>query len=1389
MGSPVRSMPAIAERIGARYEVRELIGRGGMALVYRVIDTSTGKALALKQLAVGPEQKHARESAALFEREFHTLAQLSHPQIIAVYDYGIADGAPFYTMELLDEGDLRERSPLSWQRACVLLYDVCSSLALIHSRRMVHRDISPRNIRCTASGQAKLIDFGAMVPMGHGAIVVGTPPFVAPEVVYRSALDARTDLFSLGATFYYVLTGRPAYPARDFSQLLDVWKHKPYPPSALVDDIPPALDALVMSMLSLDAAMRPRSAFDVMQRLTAIAGIEPNEALGVSRAYLATPQMVGREAAMAALRRQLQRAFSARGRGVVIAGGAGCGRSRMLDALVLEAKTLGATVLRAAADTTRQVHFAVTQTLAEQFVDTLPDVALHCARKLGVAGLLFEDENVVLPDFGGSMPPRERPQLKDLTAFVGPHLQIQTALSRWLLLASESQPLVIAVDDAHRIDEPSAALLAALSSQARKHSLLVAVTHDSDTQTGQSAALDVLDGTSAKIVLEALTREQTAALITSVFGDVPYIGVVSEGIHRISGGNPRLCMDLAQHLVDQGSVRYAGGSWQLPAALGAADLPRSATDALRQRIAALSALARWLLEAQALASHAAFVRDDYLKLCQSAEVALLDEALSELLARQLLVGDGRVYRLAQGLASAFTAHLSESELRERHQALGVLYGRTWSAVHHLLAGGESAAGLDLLAELFKTLGDGIATFAALQINTADLAVLFERALEAALSLGRPKREVTELRQWIVSVSVVADEGFYHRNAPAWLEQLKHDSGLSLWEQMPEVSDAGERLTRALTTAFERYNATPEAERGYRPDEAIRLLVAYVVNSIAVGSRCLDVSLLDSLPGLLAPFVALSPLISAIHDNALAVCETRCLGQPDRARARWMDVNERLAAIKGAEERFVGLIRSAIVAGIATVEAYLGLASATTWVELLDQDEFQRVNALYLGKVVRLQQGDWDGAERYRRQAELVALQARTRPMFATSLLVELNAHTMASDLTGIKHVIDRIESMAARLPGWAAPRALAEGRFQHIRGNFEAARRAFERCLDMTRPDAADKSRLTSIWPAAIAGYLETLIALGRYQDARVTGERALARCNELEMHLLGQEIARALAMAEAKLGDYAGAAARLEEIAQAQTRLGASGLPLGATYEARARIAIWARDQAAVEQYARLCAQEYRYGRGSALGARYERLMDEARRTVDCALPELSDFVPTGLTTGFGGRGMPSTVVTQALRGITDARVRAERGLALLCDECAITGGHLFLFGPFGLDHVASYGVAQAPEGLPAFLREYVARQLDDDDCATAIVTDAKQESLASSTQFTEPSGLVHHPVLLTCLVDGARRHAGVAVLVRSANDDVPPRARLMASALASYLIQEGDTLGARDSYSRSPA
>ncbi len=1202
---PAPLADASVEWIAGRYRVEAVLGRGGMAVVYRVTDTVAGRELALKQL-VPLEGKKAREASVLFAREFHTLAQLSHPHVIEVYDYGIDACGAYYTMELLDGRDLRELSPMPWREACVRLLDVCSSLSLLHSRRLIHRDVSPRNVRCTKDGASKLIDFGALAPMGAGGRLVGTPPFVAPEVVHRLATDARVDLFALGATLYYTLTGRHAYPARTFSELPEVWATKAPLPSRLVPDVPPALDALVMSLLSLEPAMRPRTAFEVMQRLAAVADVERVEPVSVAQAYLSTPLLIGRDELLAEIRARIAAAADGRGDAVRIEGPAGAGRTRALDACVLDAKTLGATVLRASATEGGSVDFGVARVLAERLNEAFPSEATSAA--------------------SGADP------------------GLQALLAR----ASSKQPVMLAVDDVHRMDAPSAAVLASLAAEAHEGRVLLVVTMESDTAS-DAPALAVLARRCSPLALAPLTSEQTVELFKSVFGDVPNAALVSARIYEVARGNPRESMELAQHLIDKGAIVYAGGAWALPGELSAPDLPTSAGQVFLARVAALSPLARFLAETQSLVVHGTFTREDYGSLAGDSAAQEVDAAINELLSKQVVVGDGRLYALAHGTrASALTLQLDAGDLARRHLALSRLYEHDEAyvlvAAHHLLSAGVHERALDRVQQLTAAADEKGGIVALPQLGRELRRSIFERALACAVQLGRTPREQHELRRWLTGISIVTDETVYWHAAQAWREQLKRDTGLVDYRELHDVSDPAERLKRAFQRALDRYEATPETERVYRPDEALRALVQYVAISIAVGARTLDGKLLASLEPLLEPFAPLSPLIDAMWHNAICTFEVNCGGKQDRARLRAIELYDRLGKFNETELRNVSVIRRALAYCAGAIEAGLGLPSAMRWATILDDDPLQKVNAMHIRKVARLQQGDVEGAERYGRQAEQLAAEASLPQMFASSAL-ELAAYTLAHDLTGLKQTIDKIEPLASRHAGWVPVRHLAEGEFQRLRGNLDAALAAYERCLVLAAPEPAEPWRSLRAWPNAIAGSMAVLLELGRSEEAKLRGEQALTVGRARDMRVALHPISRALALAEARLGDYPGAHARLAEVIAEQRELGVSGLNLGASYEACARIAIWAGDSAAVEEYGLLTAREYRHGLGSPLGVLYERLLDDARRAGMNELPQLSTLEATQVSASDDiSRAQIATEVTVSWSGAEAARGRAAR-------------------------------------------------------------------------------------------------------------------------------------------------
>jgi tetratricopeptide (TPR) repeat protein len=752
----------------------------------------------------------------------------------------------------------------------------------------------------------------------------------------------------------------------------------------------------------------------------------------------------------------------------------------------------------------------------------------------------------------------------------------------------------------------------------------------------------------------------------------------------------------------------------------------------------------------------------------------------DLAADPAVASDGRVYTVAHdGLSAALLSALSDVDRAERHLALSKLYeGRLAIGVvrHALLGGFEERALENLLPALAET-PEATSLYSVADIGSHALAETFERALDAAERLERSPREVNELRRWVASLSVASDDKYYWRAVPKWLERLKQDSGYRAWEDLADIAEPGPRLSKAMQVTYERYMATPEAERAYRPDEAIKALVRYVAISIAIGSSRIEGAILESLPALLEPFAPLSELVHAVWQNALATRETSRI-QPEKARARWIDVYDRLGKITGNDAQYADIIRHAVAFGLGSIEAWMGMAAAAQRADLLDSDPLNQVNAFYLRRIVRMQQGDWEGAEKFRKQAEVLSLQTRSRQMFTSLTSIELNACTMARDITGLKQCTDKVRALAATAPGWIPYVRLAEGRFHLVCENYTEALESFDEALELVEPPSDGSYPLHTAWCPSVAGRVEALAGLERFAEAKMSGEKALGMADRLDIRIPAHEVVRGVALAEAKLGEFEAAIERLDAVIRTQIDSGISGLHLGASYEARARVAIWANDEKGVEEFTRLTAREYRHGQGSPLGARYERLMAEARRTAKGALPGLSDFAASRLSSAIFPRTSATVVVTQAMKGADGAKQRAERALDLLCRARSATAGHLYLFGERGVRLVASYG-PEPPPGLMAFVEAYVDSEVSKSDVATEIVDEESDESSNAGKTFDDGRGSTYYPLFLTATSDGATCYAGIAVLALSES----PKAMdvELVVALGTHLMQMGDARGIR--------
>jgi eukaryotic-like serine/threonine-protein kinase len=242
------------EKIG-RYQIIERVGRGGMGVVYRARDEAVGRDVALKVLTADVDDDP--DIRTRFYREAEAAASLSHPNIITIFDVGEDGDRFFIVMELLRGATLKDflkqNEAVSLDRKLDLMIQLCAGLGAAHNASICHRDIKPGNIFVRADGLLKILDFGvarlASSNMTAAGFIVGTPDYMSPEQARGSDIDGRSDIFSLGGVFYFMLTGRKPFPNSDLPSLFrQIQSEDPPPPISV--DAPPELVTLIMKALS-----------------------------------------------------------------------------------------------------------------------------------------------------------------------------------------------------------------------------------------------------------------------------------------------------------------------------------------------------------------------------------------------------------------------------------------------------------------------------------------------------------------------------------------------------------------------------------------------------------------------------------------------------------------------------------------------------------------------------------------------------------------------------------------------------------------------------------------------------------------------------------------------------------------------------------------------------------------------------------------------------------------------------------------------------------------------------------------------------------------------------------------------------------------------------------
>ncbi|MBN1335262.1 MAG: protein kinase [Deltaproteobacteria bacterium] len=574
-------------RIGP-YVYERLIGRGGMAVVLLARDAS-GAPVALKVLRAS----RLATGQTRFRREFRALARLGHPNVVRVESIGDLHGHPFIAMEYVEGHDLHQEirairnlpPEARWRRIEHILVDLCRAMAHIHRRGLVHRDLKPSNVLLDVFGRVKLTDFGIVKDLDPIAdpnvsdTLVGTWAYASPEQMAGEPIDHRSDLYSMGVILFVLLTGQRPFVAKDLAGYLDLHRHHGAPrPRDRDPSVPAHLDEIAARLMSKNPRDRFQSAQEVLFRL------EPDGA-GIPIAAAPTDlPLVGRETESERLANAVSALTRGRGAAVLVLGPMGCGRTRLMDLALEQARRLG-----------------------------FPIHAVRGRDAQGGFGVLRRLAADLRADLGADLPP----DLDEVVAAfeAGPvqgnvHHRSLDAVRRALDLALVAGPRVLAVDDLHEAPESVLDLVAFLCRTvvAQGQPLLVLGTVRTDAGGGIDER--IVDparlGVAPEVIRPGpLQLENVHTLLVALVGEAPGTWALAERLERETEGNP---LFVAQFL---GALRERRVLVQGPGGLALAidteeiqaghlEIPAGIRALLDQRLAAVSQADRTVLEALAV---------------------------------------------------------------------------------------------------------------------------------------------------------------------------------------------------------------------------------------------------------------------------------------------------------------------------------------------------------------------------------------------------------------------------------------------------------------------------------------------------------------------------------------------------------------------------------------------------------------------------------------------------------------------------------------------------------------------------------------------------------------------------------------------------------------------
>jgi oligopeptide transport system substrate-binding protein len=591
-------LPGAGGMLGNRYHLREEVGRGAWATVYRAHDSLLDRDVAVKLIHKADLTAEDRDRLL---HEARMAARLNHPNIVTVYDAGEVDGVPFIVMEHIEGVSAHQRPPSTLDEAVDGARQLCRALSHAHGQGIVHRDLKPENILRTAGGSVKLTDFGlALSPasrLSREGLLVGTVFYLAPEQIRGGSVDGRADLYALGILLYEWATGELPFTADESLAVLTQHLFSPVvAPRARVPDLPPALDRLIVSLLGKSPDDRPASADEVLLVLEspAVLTADATAADVPILERIGRGRMAGREIELQQVRRVWTQVQGGVSRLLLISGEAGIGKSRLVRELIAQAGLGKAIVLQGwNVDQPTQPFASFRQMLRTAFSE-LAETLARCPEFVVADVLaLMPEAQATFPQIAASAP----------SGAADAQQRLFESMAVFLSLVSQRATVLLIVEDAQWADSGSLNLLRYLVQQIRERPVLFLLTFrpiEPSEAPGLHQALHDFqrEQVATSLRLGRLGRRDTEGMLQAMFG-----GEVSpdlaEKIHRITEGNPFFIEEVCKGMAETRRLVLQEGRWRFAEA-GQVEIPNNVRVAICGRVRAMPPETQQALEVAAV---------------------------------------------------------------------------------------------------------------------------------------------------------------------------------------------------------------------------------------------------------------------------------------------------------------------------------------------------------------------------------------------------------------------------------------------------------------------------------------------------------------------------------------------------------------------------------------------------------------------------------------------------------------------------------------------------------------------------------------------------------------------------------------------------------------------